>query len=153
MIYLLKDTIELPISLAQAWAFFSNPQNLSVITPPELGFKITSEVASEIYAGQIITYTVSPIFGIPMEWVTEITYLENQRYFVDEQRIGPYRMWHHQHRFKEGPGGTMVEDIVHYAMPYGMLGKMIHALVVRKQLQGIFKYRKQVLQSMFSDIK
>ena len=149
MIHRLKRSIELPISLDEAWPFFSNPNNLTILTPPELGMKITSEPATDTYAGQIITYTVSPILGILTLWVTEITHVNKPNFFVDEQRVGPYRMWHHQHRFNETVNGTTVEDIVDYIMPFGPLGDIIHALYVKQKLDKIFDYRNEILKDHF----
>ena len=145
----IKETIELPISIKESWEFFSNPNNLSLITPPQLGLKITSSNTTETYAGQIITYKIKPLLGLPMTWVTEITHLDKERYFVDEQRVGPYRMWHHQHRFTSIPSGTLIEDIVDYVLPYGVFGEIAHQLMVKKQLASIFSYRKSVLIKKF----
>lgn len=149
-IYTLKRKQFLPISLEDAWEFFSAPKNLARITPSSMGFHILSEDAdSPIFAGKVICYKVSPLAGIPMTWMTEITQVEEGRYFVDEQKAGPYRIWHHLHRFRETEGGVIMEDLVHYALPAGILGRMMHALLVGRKLRQIFDYRREVLSRMF----
>lgn len=150
MLYTIKDSIEVPISLKEAWDFFSNAENLELITPPSLAIKITCESKSKIHAGQIISYQVSPFLGIPLLWVTEITHLSEGHFFIDEQRVGPYRMWHHRHSFKETENGTLIEDVVDYVLPLGYLGDLIHFLFVKKQVTNIFSYRKLALQKRFS---
>jgi len=144
-IYSLQRKQVLPISLEQAWPFFSTPRNLEQITPAFLNFHITSEVPEEIYNGLIITYRIAAVASIPMAWVTEIKHVEPTRQFVDEQRIGPYRFWHHLHRFREVEGGVEMEDIVHYVMPLGWLGRLAHAVFVRDRLRAIFDFRRDYL--------
>ncbi|RNC70731.1 MAG: hypothetical protein ED859_05690 [Desulfuromonadales bacterium] len=138
----------LPVTLAEAWAFFVDPCNLCLITPPDLGFAITSPVPSRTYPGLVITYTVTPFAGIPVRWVTEITHAEEPRFFVDEQRFGPYRFWHHQHLFREVTGGVEMDDIVHYGLPFGLLGGIAAPLVARR-LASIFDFRRTVLADRF----
>ena len=134
----------------EAWDFFSSPANLQKITPEKLGFKIVSKHHGEkMYAGQIIEYYVKPLFGIPLYWMTEITHVVDKKYFIDEQRFGPYTMWHHQHHFKETPEGIEMTDIVHYKLPFGILGELAHTLFVKKQLQGIFDYRFKVVEDLW----
>ncbi|GIV43381.1 MAG: hypothetical protein KatS3mg035_0504 [Bacteroidia bacterium] len=145
----LKTIQKLPISLEEAWKFFSSPKNLKTITPPYMGFDITSGGEEKMYAGQIITYIVKPILGIPMEWVTEITHVQEPFYFVDEQRFGPYALWHHKHFFKEIPGGIEMQDIVHYKIPLGTFGKLINQLYIKNKLKEIFDYRYQTLEKIF----
>jgi len=141
---------KLPISLDSAWAFFSNPANLKEITPPHMGFVVTSSYHGEImYPGQIIRYIVKPLFGIPLKWCTEITHVSDRQYFVDEQRFGPYTFWHHQHRFKETDGGVLMEDILNYKLPLGLVGNIVDALFVKNEVMGIFEYRKRVLANRF----
>lgn len=141
-VYTLQTEQFIPISLAEAWDFFSSPANLAKITPAHMGFHIISRHHGEkMYAGQIIEYTVKPLLGIPLYWMTEITHVQEGSYFVDEQRFGPYVMWHHQHHFKEVTGGVMMTDIVHYKIPLGFLGDIAHWLFVKKQLKGIFDFR------------
>lgn len=148
--YILKRTQRLPISLDQAWDYFSSPNNLAEITPPYMGFEVLSNSDSDkMYPGQIITYYVKPLLGIKLFWMTEITHVVEKQYFVDEQRFGPYAMWHHSHFFKAIPGGVEMRDQVHYKLPFGPLGALVHALFVKKQLQDIFIYRRQVLEKRF----
>ena len=146
----LKQTKEIPIGIEDAWRFFSDPSNLARITPPEMGFLITSpELPMEIHAGLIITYRVRVLPPLSLGWVTEITQARPPHFFIDEQRFGPYRFWHHQHHFEEIAGGTRTSDIVHYALPFGPLGSMAHALFVRRRLRQIFDFREQALTDMF----
>jgi len=141
----------LPIGLAEAWEFFGRPENLATITPPWLGFKVTSPPQERMYAGMIITYTVSPLLGVPLDWVTEITHCEGPHYFVDEQRLGPYRLWHHQHHFREVPQGVEMRDIVHYALPFGPLGHLGHGLV-RRRVEAIFAFRQKAVLELFGPL-
>lgn len=149
-IYQLKTSQILPVSLTTAWKFFSDPKNLSKITPNWLNFEITSHLPSRMYAGMIISYKVRPIFNIPQTWITEITHVNEPFYFVDEQRFGPYKMWHHEHIFNEIPDvGVEMQDIVTYVLPFGFLGRLANSLFVRKKVLEIFEYRKEVLKRMF----
>lgn len=143
-----------PISLDEAWAFFSAPDDLAVMTPPSLNMQVTSHPPDEMYPGLIVTYTMSPLPVGPFrtEWVTEITHVQPKRFFVDEQRLGPYRFWHHQHHFREVDGGTEVRDVVHYSLPFGPLGDIAHRFVVRPRLRAIFRYRRQVLVERFGSV-
>ncbi len=147
-LYQIHTRQKLPITLEQAWTFLSNPRNLELVTP-NMGFKILSGVDRPIYPGQIIQYIVSPFMGIRMRWVTEITHVIQQKYFVDEQRFGPYALWHHKHFIKEIDGGVEMEDIVDYKLPYGFLGSLAHSLFIKKKLQKIFAYREQMLTEIF----
>jgi ligand-binding SRPBCC domain-containing protein len=144
-----KSTLRLPISLDEAWEFFSSPKNLAVITPKELNLVPLTELPAEMYPGIFIQYTVRPILGIPLTWVTEITHIKEKEYFVDEQRFGPYQIWHHQHHFKAIPGGVEMNDIVDYRVPLGPLGLVANALFVGRQVRGIFEYREKRLTEMF----
>ncbi|MDQ3535654.1 MAG: SRPBCC family protein [Bacteroidota bacterium] len=148
-IHSLKTTQNIPVPINEVWEFFSSPANLQVITPKELGFKIISEREDGIYSGQIIEYTVKPLLGIPVYWMTEITHVGMHQYFVDEQRHGPYSMWHHKHHFREIKGGTQMTDIVHYKIPLFFIGGIINSLIVKKKLQGIFDYRFNVVERIF----
>jgi ligand-binding SRPBCC domain-containing protein len=132
----------MPISIDQAWEFFSSPKNLKEIIPTNLGFNIISKHHGEkMYAGQIIEYIVKPILGIPLYWMTEISQVADKQYFIDEQRFGPYSLWHHQHHFKEIEGGVEMTDIVHYKIPFSILGDLAYRLFVKKQVQKIFEFR------------
>jgi len=149
-VYSIKTVQVLPISLEKAWDFFSSPANLAEITPKNLGFNIISKHHGEkMYAGQIIEYKVSPVLGIPLYWMTEITHVEQHKFFVDEQRFGPYSMWHHQHHFKEVPGGVEMTDIVHYKLPFWFLGDIANSVFVKKQLNDIFDYRFKAVEKIF----
>lgn len=139
----------LPMTLEDAWAFFSDPANLSQITPPDMAFQVTSPLPAVAYAGLMIRYRVRPLLGVPVIWVTEITQVRPGEYFVDEQRVGPYRLWHHEHHFREVPGGIEMRDIVHYALPFGALGDWVNRLVVARRVARIFAYRREVLARMF----
>lgn len=149
MIYKIKKSIKLKLDIDQAWSFFSNPNNLKIITPPKLNMTITSEEQNQMYEGMIIKYNVHPILNIPLPWVTEITHVVPEKYFVDEQRFGPYKMWHHQHLFEPIKDGVEVIDIVDYIMPFGPIGSVVHALFVRKDIESIFEYRSKVLSEKF----
>jgi ligand-binding SRPBCC domain-containing protein len=139
-----------PISLDEAWDFFSTPKNLSRITPEHMGFQITSEHKNEkMFPGQIITYKVFPFKGISTNWVTEITHVVDKKYFVDEQRFGPYSMWHHEHWFNVINGGVEIVDRVSYKLPFGFLGRIIEPFMIRKQLRAIFNYRFLKLVEFF----
>ena len=150
-VYSFKTVQVLNISLEDAWNFFSSPKNLQKITPKKLGFKIKSKFhGDKMYPGQIIEYIVSPMFGIPLYWMTEITHVDEKKYFVDEQRFGPYSIWHHQHHFKESAEGVEMTDIVHYKIPFGFLGDIANELFVKKQLKQIFDYRYKTVEKLFS---
>ncbi len=144
--FTIQTVQHLPIGIDQAWEFFSNPANLQQITPSRLGFSIISSHHGEkMYPGQIIEYNVKPVLGIPLYWMTEITHVSDKKYFIDEQRFGPYALWHHQHHFKEVANGVEMTDIVHYKLPLGILGRIAHSLFVKKQLKEIFDYRYKVV--------
>ena len=149
-VYSIKTVQVLPISLEAAWGFFSSPANLKEITPDNLGFNIVSQHhGDKMYAGQIIEYTVKPVLNIPLYWMTEITHVEHLKYFVDEQRYGPYSMWHHQHHFKAIEGGVEMTDIVHYKLPLWFLGDIANSLFVKQQLKEIFDYRYKLVTQKF----
>jgi ligand-binding SRPBCC domain-containing protein len=139
----------LPTTLEEAWGFFSDPGNLVRITPPAMDFHVTSAPQAATYAGQIITYTVRPLLGISMAWITEITHVSRPDFFVDEQRFGPYRFWHHQHFFREVDGGIEVRDLVHYLLPHDQLARLVNRLIVSPRLKRIFDYRSTALQRIF----
>ena len=149
-VYEIKEKQALPVSLDEAWAFFSHPKNLAEMTPEYLNLKFTNKLfRDEMYAGQVITYTVKPVLGIPLFWMTEITHVKDREFFVDEQRVGPYALWHHQHHFREIPGGVEMTDIVHYRLPGWWLGDLANALFVRNQLKSIFTFRRAKVEELF----
>ncbi len=152
-IYTLHTKQKLPISVDEAWEFLSNPKNLEVITPDSMDFKTISGDDRAIFAGQIIQYIVKPMLGIPVKWVTEITHVVDKKYFVDEQRFGPYALWHHKHFLTEIPGGVEMEDIVDYKLPMGILGQMVHPFLVKPKLKEIFEYREKKLVELFGTYK
>lgn len=152
-IYRLETHQNLPISQQEAWDFLSDPRNLKTITPDYMGFKILSGAATKMYAGQIIQYIVTPLMNIPMKWVTEITHVHEGEYFVDEQRFGPYSLWHHKHFIRPIKNGVEMIDIVDYKIPFGLLGQMVHPFLVGPKLKEIFEYRKNALNSIFGKYK
>ena len=150
-VYSFKTIQTIPCSLEKAWDFFSNPANLAEITPAALKFKTVSKFnGDKMYPGQVIEYKVHPVLGIPLYWMTEITHVEQHKYFVDEQRYGPYSLWHHQHHFKEVAGGTEMTDIVHYKLPLGILGRIANTLFVKSKLKEIFDFRFGKLEELFN---
>lgn len=153
-IYHLRRTQTLPISLEEAWRFFSSPVNLATITPPHMKFKILHVSGPpDIYAGQLICYRLFVLPFVPMRWTTEITHVNEPHHFVDIQLFGPYSLWHHQHFFKEVPGGVEMTDEVSYAIPLGILGRLANALFVRRELNRIFDFRFKTLSSIFKQVK
>ena len=151
-IYRLKRTQFLPITLPAAWEFFSTPKNLAKITPEHMGFQILYiSGVDKAYAGQIIQYKVSVLPGIKVNWVTEITHVEEPHYFIDEQRFGPYALWHHQHHFKEVKGGVEMTDEVNYALPLGFMGRLAHWVFVEHEVNRIFDHRFIVLEKYFTN--
>jgi ligand-binding SRPBCC domain-containing protein len=140
---------KLPISIEQAWGFFSDPKNLVKITPSYLKFEILSELPSKIYAGELIEYRVRPLLGIPLTWVTKISHVEEPMLFVDMQIIGPYKIWHHEHHFKEIDGGIEMKDIVSYLLPFGFIGELFNPIIVRPRLNDIFNFRRTYLERSF----
>jgi ligand-binding SRPBCC domain-containing protein len=155
MIYTIETKQFLRANIDTVWKFMSSPKNLAKITPSYMGFHIITdeEQIKTAYSGQIIEYTVSPILRIKMHWVTEITHLVEKKYFVDEQRFGPYSFWHHKHFIKEVEGGVEMIDIVHYKLPFGILGRIANALFVKKQLSEIFNYRYEKLEELYNSNK
>lgn len=148
-IYRLHQKQNLPITKQQAWDFLSDPKNLKVITPDYMGFHILSGADRPMFAGQIIQYIVTPVLGIKTKWVTEITHVIDGEYFVDEQRFGPYSLWHHKHFIKEIDGGVEMEDIIDYKVPMGILGQLVHPILVKSKLKEIFEYRTKKLEELF----
>ena len=150
--YTLKRTQLLPIDVQTAWQFFSDPRNLPVITPPDLGFEITSDLPEQMYAGMLVSYKVAAAPGIKVRWITEITHVRENEFFVDEQRFGPYRFWHHQHHFKAVAGGVEMTDLVSYLLPFQPFAQLA-APLVRRRLEYIFDYRHATLETLFCSAK
>lgn len=150
----IKVVQKIPVPLEQAWDFFSNPANLQAITPDNMGFRVISRHhGPRMYAGQIIEYKVRPLLRIPLYWMTEITQVVDQQYFIDEQRFGPYALWHHQHHFKAIEGGVEMTDIVHYKNPLGILGRLANRFFVKRKLEHIFDYRFRKVEELFGKWK
>lgn len=148
-IYTYHKKQNLPITLDEAWDFLSDPRNLKTITPEYIGFNILSGADRPMFTGQIIQYIVTPILGIKTKWVTEITHKVDKHYFVDEQRFGPYTLWHHKHFIKEIDGGVEMEDIIDYKVPFGWLGQLVHPILVKPKLEEIFNYRTKKLEELY----
>jgi ligand-binding SRPBCC domain-containing protein len=150
----LQTTQLIPSTLEQVWDFISSPANLKKITPEFMGFDIlTKNMPEKMYAGMIISYHVKPVLGIKTLWVTEITHVKDLEYFVDEQRIGPYKMWHHQHHIRAVAEGVLMEDIVSYQPPLGPLGAIANAMFIRGMLKKIFDYRTVKLEERFGRVQ
>ncbi|MBA3901944.1 MAG: SRPBCC family protein [Bacteroidetes bacterium] len=152
-VYKIISTQKLPISIGEAWAFFSSPENLATITPPHMGFKIKKGFENKkMFKGMFITYTVKPLLKIPITWVTEIIQASEPNSFIDFQLKGPYRLWHHIHSFREvKDGGIEIYDEVKYVLPFGFLGRLMHWAFIRKEIESIFEYRKNVLVKKFGN--
>ena len=146
---LLKQEQFLPITLDEAWIFFAIPRNLNEITPPDMVFEITSDLPDTMYAGMFINYRLKPMLNIPVSWCTEITQIKEREYFVDEQRKGPYLIWHHEHHFRTVDGGVLMTDILHYDVGKWFVGKIAAKLFVDKKVKSIFAYRYRLLEKYF----
>jgi ligand-binding SRPBCC domain-containing protein len=146
----LKRTQFIKADIQTCWEFFSSPKNLKLITPPYMGFEVKVDLPEKMYEGLMIEYTVKPLLGIPMSWITEIKTVKENEFFVDEQRKGPYSIWHHEHHFKQVEGGVEMTDIVSYVIPLGILGKIAHPIIVRRKLEEIFAYRFQKVDEIFN---
>jgi ligand-binding SRPBCC domain-containing protein len=142
----------LPIDQGTAWKFLSEPKNLSKITPEGMDFEIISEPPETTYPGLIVEYRVRPFLGIPVRWTTEITHVQAPDYFVDEQRFGPYAFWHHKHFLEPVEGGVKMSDLIHYRMPFGPLGDLVHPFLVGPKLKEIFHTREKVFRDLFGDL-
>ena len=152
-IFQLSSILNLPIELDEAWEFLSNPANLKIITPDYMGFNILSGTSEPMYPGQIISYNVSPLMGLKMNWVTEISHVKEKEFFVDEQRVGPYALWHHKHFVREIENGTEMRDVVHYQLPLPLIANRFHSILVKPKLRDIFNYRTKTLTDMFGEYK
>lgn len=147
--YSFERTQILPIDINQAWAFFSDPANLARITPPSMEFLMTCSPRSEIHAGMILTYSLRPLFAIKVAWTTEITHVNKPLFFVDEQRFGPYRFWHHQHHFREIGDGVEMRDLIHYLLPHMQFTGLVNRFLVAPRLRRIFDFREKTLRELF----
>ena len=151
-IFRLEKSINLPITIEECWEFFSSPKNLKIITPNYMGFDIIDLENTKMYSGQIIKYNVTPLLGINMRWVTEISHVKENSFFVDEQRFGPYKFWHHKHIFEVIDGGIKVIDILDYALPFGIIGKIFEPFLIRPKIEEIFSFREKKLVEIFGKI-
>ena len=152
-LYTVHKKQKLPISLNKAWSFLSDPNNLSLLTPKEMNFTIISKDQKPMYAGQVIQYSVTPIAGIKTKWISEITHLKKDNYFIDVQLFGPYSFWHHKHFIKEIEGGVIMEDVIHYKPPFGLIGVLLNFLFINSKLNSVFKHRKLELIKTFGNFK
>ena len=152
-IFKLKYSQKLPMNLNEAWDFLSSPNNLELITPKSMDFNIIDWDKKKAYPGQIIQYTVKPLLGIKINWVTEITQIRDKEFFIDEQRFGPYTFWHHKHFIKEIEGGVIMEDVIHYKPPFGIIGVLLNFLFINSKLNTIFKHRELELIKIFGNFK
>jgi ligand-binding SRPBCC domain-containing protein len=146
----LKQEQFLPISVDEAWLFFATPKNLNAVTPGSLVFEITSELPEKMYEGLIITYRIRPMLNIPINWCTEITHIREKQFFVDEQRKGPYRFWHHEHHFKAVEGGVLMTDLLYYDVGKSLIGWAAGHLFVHSKVEQIFNFRYQALEKLFT---
>lgn len=150
--YQFKRQLEIKQPIKVLWKFISNPKNLKTITPDSMGFDITSkDLPDNMYEGMIISYKVSPFLGIKTLWVTEITKVVEENYFIDEQRVGPYKMWHHEHFLEPTKNGTLMTDLISYHPPFGFVGNIANSLFIRQKLNNIFDYRSKVLLELFDN--
>ena len=149
-IFKIETTTLIKAPIEDVWEFFSSPKNLNELTPPDLSFEILTNLDQvKMYPGLIINYKIRPLLNIPLRWTTEITHCETPYFFVDEQRFGPYAFWHHQHRFEQTPEGILMTDIVHYALPMGIIGRLMNSMYVQQRVQSIFDYRNQRISQIF----
>jgi len=144
----LKQEQFLPVTLDEAWHFFATPKNLNEVTPKDMVFEITSELPDTMYEGLLIHYRLKPMGNISINWCTEITHIKEKDYFVDEQRVGPYKIWHHEHHFKSVTGGVLMTDILHYDIGKFVFGWLAGILFVHKKVANIFKFRFNALEAM-----
>ena len=149
-VYKIETIQHVNASVEECWDFFSSPKNLQTITLDNMSFEIQDFDGKRMYPGQIITYTLKPLLGIKINWVTIITVCRENRYFIDEQRFGPYALWHHKHFFEATPNGVKMTDVVHYALPFGFLGRIVNALIVSNKLKEIFDYRELKVNQLFN---
>lgn len=147
--YKVERAIRLPLSLQETWNFFSSPENLAEITPPEMKMEMLDKSSTSMYEGMVLRYKVSPLLGIKLNWTSEITKIEPLHYFVDKMIDGPFAIWHHQHFFEEAENGTIAKDVIHYKLPLGPIGKLFHPLLVKNNVNALFEYRKQKLEEKF----
>ncbi|MCF8362619.1 MAG: SRPBCC family protein [Prolixibacteraceae bacterium] len=139
----------LPITLDKAWEFFATPKNLNEVTPADMTFEFTSDLPEEMYEGMFISYRIRPFLNIPVKWITEITHIKDKSFFVDEQRVGPYKIWHHEHHFEAVENGVLMTDILHYDIGMSFLGWIAGILFVHRKVKNIFEHRQKELARIF----
>ena len=144
----LKQEQFLPITLDEAWHFFANPGNLNKVTPDDMIFEVISDLPDTMYEGLLINYRLKPMLNIPLTWYTEITHIKEKDYFVDEQRRGPYKMWHHEHHFKAVESGVLMTDILYYEIGKSVFGWLAGKLFVHRKVKEIFEYRQRTLEKI-----
>ncbi|MCS7205552.1 MAG: SRPBCC family protein [Leptospiraceae bacterium] len=145
---ILQRVQHIPRNIDEVWDFFSNPRNLKIITPPYMGFDIINEVPEKMYEGLLIEYRVSPLLNIPLKWISEISYIKEKEYFIDEQKVGPYKLWHHTHIFEKKDNGVLMKDIVYYELPFSPISNIILPLI-ENRLKEIFNYRYNKIKELF----
>jgi ligand-binding SRPBCC domain-containing protein len=150
--YLVREQI-VPAPRKKVWEYFCDPQNLNAITPPDMNFEILHSADAKMYPGQLIEYRVEFVRGIRSRWLTEIAHVRAGEYFVDEQRVGPYRFWYHEHGFQETPAGTRMTDRVTYVVPFGVLGDLVNTFWIGKRLNHIFDFRRRKIVELFGEAK
>ena len=150
--YLHREQI-LPAPIEKVWAYFCDPKNLNEITPPDMKFEIVSGGAVKMYEGQVVEYRVKFFRGLRSLWLTEIAHVRENEYFVDEQRVGPYRFWYHEHRFEQVQGGVKMIDHVTYVLPFGFLGDIVHSVWIGNRLKSIFDFRVRKIEELFGRVK
>lgn len=149
-IYHKKWKTIVPGEMDEVWEFFSDPANLQRITPGYMKFEIQSDTDGiKMYPGMLILYKVSPLANIPLDWATEIISIQPHEYFIDVQRSGPYALWHHEHRFVQVANGVEMIDILHYAVPFGFLGRLLNNVMISSRIDHIFAYRQQAIDEIF----
>jgi ligand-binding SRPBCC domain-containing protein len=152
--YQFRKEMMLNATIDEVWDFIADPHNLKIITPAYMGFDITSEnLPEKMYPGMIISYRVKPLLGIPVTWVTEITHVTEKKFFIDQQRIGPYAFWHHQHLIEPVDGKILMKDIVSYKPPLGYIGTLVNKIIVSKKIREIFDYREERFSERFPEGK
>ncbi len=153
MVHYLVREQTVPAPRQKVWDYFCDPQNLNAITPPDMNFEILQGADAKMYPGQLIEYRVEFVRGIRSRWLTEISHVRAGEYFVDEQRVGPYRFWYHEHGFQDTPAGTCMTDRVTYVVPFGVLGVLVNTFWIRKRLEQIFDFRRQKIVELFGETK
>lgn len=149
-LYKIETVQHINTTIEECWDFFSSPKNLETITPDNMSFVIQDFDEKRMYPGQIITYTLKPLLGIKVSWVTEITVAKENEYFIDTQLFGPYKLWHHKHFFEPAETGVKMIDIVHYALPFGFLGRIMNKWIVENKIKSIFDYRRHKIDEIFN---